>query len=61
MMITLGEEQQNMIIKEPAVEYGKRSDTGDIIRQIQHYPVINKTPIEAFNFLADIQNQLYKL
>ena len=58
---TKWQEQQNLVVKEPVFQYGKRSDIGDIIRQIQHYPVISKTPVEAFNFLADIQKQLYEL
>ena len=45
------------VVNEDAVQYAKRN----IIRQIKEYPVISKTPIEAFNFLADIQKQLYEL
>lgn len=33
----------------------------EIIRKIKEYPIISKTPVEAFNFLAELQKQLYEL
>jgi hypothetical protein len=31
----------------------------EIIIKIKQYPIVNKTPVEAFNFLAEIQKELH--
>ncbi len=40
-------------------EKSSENKQSEIIRRIREYPIITKTPVEAFNFLAAIQKEIY--
>lgn len=52
--------KENIKIQEKEKEVGSqiKNNNNQIIRKLIEFPIMNKTPVEALNFLAEIQKQL---